>query len=219
MSTPQQEKTTAPATTAPAPAVDGSTALNSKRRKLLYGILMGSLAVHVFALAVFGSIKLVQYLTKEETVFEAPPPSKTYEPRKVELKVKVQKRNAYTRASQNELALQLYNMGFFAPQQAAPALVCLDMMDFEGKDELMQKISVNGDLFQQLQAMAMMAMGLAQRYEPQNAAMVAQLAPSLGIQIPTAAAAEMPAEMPGEEENGITKKAREKSNATTEVNS
>lgn len=135
-----------------------------------------------------------------------------------DIKVKVQKRNAYTRASQNELALQLYNMGFFAPQQAAPALVCLDMMDFEGKDELMQKISVNGDLFQQLQAMAMMAMGLAQRYEPQNAAMVARLAPSLGIQAPTAAAAEMPAEMPGEEESGVTKRAREQSNKATEVN-
>ena len=73
-------------------AADGSEVLNSRRRKLLYGILFGSLAVHVFALAVFGSIKLVQYLTKEEVVFEAPPPSKTYEPRKVELKVKVQKR-------------------------------------------------------------------------------------------------------------------------------
>ncbi len=52
---------------------------------------MGSLAVHVLALAIFGGIKLVQYLAKEEVVFEAAPPSKTYEPRKVELKVKVQK--------------------------------------------------------------------------------------------------------------------------------
>jgi hypothetical protein len=77
---------------ATAPKVDGHAVLGNRRRKLMYGILMGSLAVHVFALVVFGSIKLVQYLTKEETVFEAPPPSKTYEPRKVELKVKVQKR-------------------------------------------------------------------------------------------------------------------------------
>ena len=86
--------TSADRTTAPqaALAVDGPTALNTRRRKLLYGILMGSLAVHVLGLVVFGSIKLVQYLTKEEVVFEAPPPAKTYEPRKVELKVKVQKR-------------------------------------------------------------------------------------------------------------------------------
>lgn len=75
-----------------APAQSGQEVLGSRRRRLLQYILLGSLAVHVFALAVFGSIKLVQYLTKEETVFEAPPPTRTYEPRKVELKVKVQKR-------------------------------------------------------------------------------------------------------------------------------
>ena len=86
--------TSADRTTVPqaALAVDGPSALNARRRKLLYGILMGSLAVHILGLVVFGSIKLVQYLTKEEVVFEAPPPAKTYEPRKVELKVKVQKR-------------------------------------------------------------------------------------------------------------------------------
>lgn len=66
--------------------------LATKRRKMLNYILLGSLGVHLLAGAVFGSIKLIQYFSKEEVVFEAPPPSKTYEPRKVELKVKVQKR-------------------------------------------------------------------------------------------------------------------------------
>lgn len=70
---------------------DGFTVLNSRRRNLLRYILLGSLAVHVLGMVVFGSVKLVQYLTKEDVVFEAPPPSITYEPRKVELKVKVQK--------------------------------------------------------------------------------------------------------------------------------
>lgn len=65
---------------------------SSRRRSLLRYILLGSLAVHVLAMVVFGGIKLVEYLTKEEVVFEAPPPTRTYEPRKVELKVKVQKR-------------------------------------------------------------------------------------------------------------------------------
>ena len=64
----------------------------SKRRNLLRYILFGSLAIHVLGMAVFGGVKLVEYLTKEEVVFEAPPPTRTYEPRKVELKVKVQKR-------------------------------------------------------------------------------------------------------------------------------
>ena len=72
--------------------VNGKEVLSSRRRNLLRYILLGSLGAHLLAGVIFGSIKLVQYLNKEEVVFEAPPPSKTYEPRKVELKVKVQKR-------------------------------------------------------------------------------------------------------------------------------
>jgi hypothetical protein len=52
--------------------------------------------------------------------------------------------------AQNELALQLYGAGFFAPQNARAALTCLDMMDFEGKDKLMQTISRNGTMMQQI---------------------------------------------------------------------
>lgn len=72
--------------------VNCSQTLESRRSKLLRYVLLGSLGVHVLAGVIFGSIKLVQYFSKEEVVFEAPPPAKTYEPRKVELKVKVQKR-------------------------------------------------------------------------------------------------------------------------------
>lgn len=68
-----------------------TSALAKKRRGLLYYLLLGSLAVHVGGLLVFGGIQLVKILAKEDVVFEAPPPAITYEPRKVELKVKVQK--------------------------------------------------------------------------------------------------------------------------------
>ncbi|MBR0057364.1 MAG: hypothetical protein IJP66_08555 [Kiritimatiellae bacterium] len=66
-------------------------ALRARRRAMLRYILLGSLAAHVVALLVFGGIRLAAYLAREEVVFEAPPPSITYEPRKVELKVKVRK--------------------------------------------------------------------------------------------------------------------------------
>lgn len=69
-----------------------STALVSSRRKMLRYILLGSLAVHILGMIVFGGIKLAQYLMTEEVVFEAPPPAKTYEPRKIELQVKVKNR-------------------------------------------------------------------------------------------------------------------------------
>lgn len=83
-----------------------------------------------------------------------------------DIKVKVQKRDAYSRVAQNELALQLYSAGFFLPQSATTALVALDMMDFEGKDELVRKLSENGTLYQQLQQMAQIAATLAQTYQP-----------------------------------------------------
>ena len=65
--------------------------LATRRQRLLRGVLLGSLGLHVLAMLIFGGIRLVQYFTQEETVFEVSPPSRTYEPRKVELKVKVQR--------------------------------------------------------------------------------------------------------------------------------
>ena len=47
-----------------------------------------------------------------------------------DVEVSAQKQNPYTKNSQNELALQLYGAGFFAPQNGDVALACLDIMDF-----------------------------------------------------------------------------------------
>ncbi len=79
---------------APAAASPAKTfaILSDRRKRLLRFVLIGSLGLHVLAMLIFGGIKLVQYFTEEETVFEVPPPARTYEPRKVELKVKVQRR-------------------------------------------------------------------------------------------------------------------------------
>lgn len=59
-----------------------------------------------------------------------------------DIRVEVQKRNAYTRTSQNELALQLYQLGVFNPMMAQQSLMLLDMMDFDGKEALMQKLQM-----------------------------------------------------------------------------
>ena len=68
-----------------------------------------------------------------------------------------QKQSSYTKIAQNELAIQFYSMGFFNPQLADQALLTLGMMDFDGKDELMQKIATSAMQFQQAQMV--MAMG------------------------------------------------------------
>lgn len=140
-----------------------------------------------------------------------------------DVKVKVQKRNAYTRTAQNELALQLYGAGFFAPQQATPALQCLEMMDFEGKDELMQKISQNGTLFQMLQQTQAVALWLAQLVDMKSGSnLTEQLAAQFQGAGPVMMATQAPGEMPnldgGEAESGITARARERAAKTTEAN-
>lgn len=68
-----------------------------------------------------------------------------------DVKPRAQRQNPYTTLSQNELALQFYNMGFFNPQLAEQALMCIDMMDFEGKEKIKQSIQNNSMLQQQLQ--------------------------------------------------------------------
>lgn len=58
-----------------------------------------------------------------------------------DVKVSAQKRNAYSRLSQNELAMELYRMGIFEPGREEQAMNCLELMDFDGKDELMRSLT------------------------------------------------------------------------------
>ena len=92
-----------------------------------------------------------------------------------DIKVAAQSKNAYSKNSQNELALTLYQQGVFNPQQVDQSLMLLDMMDFEGKDDLRSKIAQMGTLQQQLAQMSQIALMLAQQYEPQMADQIAQM--------------------------------------------
>ena len=83
-----------------------------------------------------------------------------------DIEITAQKQSPYSKMSQNELALQFYQAGFFNPQMADQALACLDMMDFDRKQFIMQKIAQNGGMYQQMlmmqQQMLMMAQALDQ---------------------------------------------------------
>lgn len=68
-----------------------------------------------------------------------------------DMKVSAQKATEYSKMAQNELALQLYQLGMFAPNNADPAMACLEMMDFDGKDQVLQRVQQNGTLFQMVQ--------------------------------------------------------------------
>ena len=82
-----------------------------------------------------------------------------------DLEVSSQKANAYTKMSQNELALQFFNLGFFNPQMADMAVMALDMMDFDNKDMVIDKISQQGLMYQQLVQTQQMCIQLCQRID------------------------------------------------------
>ena len=91
-----------------------------------------------------------------------------------DIKVSAQKQNVYTKVSQNELALQFFQHGFFNPQMTDQALMCLDMMDFDGKDSIMQKVARNGTIYQKLMQYMQIALTLAQAVNPSTAQMISQ---------------------------------------------
>jgi len=86
-----------------------------------------------------------------------------------DIQVSAQKQNAYSKMAQNELAVQMLQMGVFNPNNAVQSLMLLDMMDFKGKEELIRKIRQMMTLQQQVQMWQQMALGLAAKYEPQTA--------------------------------------------------
>lgn len=66
-----------------------------------------------------------------------------------DISVSAQKQSAYSRMSQNEMALQFYSAGFFDPRNAQAALLCMDMMDFDRKEMVMQRIAANAQQYAQ----------------------------------------------------------------------
>lgn len=68
-----------------------------------------------------------------------------------DIKVRAQKSNPFSKMAQNEMAKEFFGMGFFNPQLADQALACMEMMDFEGKTSMINRIAQNGTLFQQVQ--------------------------------------------------------------------
>lgn len=82
-----------------------------------------------------------------------------------DVKVKAQRQSPFSRMSQNELAMELFGKGFFNPQIADQSAVAVGMMEFEGKDEIMQRIEQNGLMAQQIKQMQQQMLMLGQMAE------------------------------------------------------
>ncbi|MBQ3947654.1 MAG: hypothetical protein II656_03945 [Ruminococcus sp.] len=83
-------------------------------------------------------------------------------------KIVAQKQSPFQREAQNQLAIQLFQMGVFNPQMADQVLPFLDIMQFEGIDAIKKKVSANGKMYQQLLQMIQLAQQMAQILDAQD---------------------------------------------------
>lgn len=67
--------------------------------------------------------------------------------------VKPQKRSPYSKMAQNELAKEMYTMGFFNPQLAEQTMTALELMDFDGKEKVKDKVQQGQTLMNQMAMM------------------------------------------------------------------
>lgn len=70
-----------------------------------------------------------------------------------DIKITAQKRSAISREVENQRATELYAAGFFNPERAQEAMIALDMMEFEGKDKVLEKVMQGQTLMNVLQQM------------------------------------------------------------------
>ena len=135
-----------------------------------------------------------------------------------DIEITSEKANPYKKMEINDLALSFYNAGFFNPQMSDQALACLGMMDFNKKDEVMQKISENGTLAEMLLLYQQMALQFAQQISPQLGEQVAQQILSQGGQaVPSDMGLEA-TEVSGESsEHPFVQRAREGARQSTQV--
>lgn len=84
-----------------------------------------------------------------------------------DIKIKAQKKNPFSRMEQNERAKELYGLGFFNPERAQEAMGALEMMEFEGKDKVLEQVrngqtllNICQQLSQQLNQMALIVQTL-----------------------------------------------------------
>ena len=75
--------------------------------------------------------------------------------------IKPQKRSPYSKMAQNELAKELYQMGFFNPQLAEQSLTALDLMDFDGEEKVKDKVQQGQTMLNQMAQMQMQMQQMA----------------------------------------------------------
>lgn len=90
-----------------------------------------------------------------------------------DLEISAEKDSPYRRMEMNELSLNFYGIGFFDPANADRALSALAMMEFKGKDDVVNRIKANGTIYQKLLQYQEIALSLAATVDPAMAESIA----------------------------------------------
>jgi hypothetical protein len=134
-----------------------------------------------------------------------------------DIKVTAEKESPYSQLSQNELALQFYGNGFFNPELADQALACIDMMEFPGKDRVVQKIQANGTMYQMILQMQQQMLQMSQVIDAQNGTNMADQMAAGILNQPQVQPGNIDTDIyTGNEENSIVSNARERAASSTE---
>lgn len=68
-----------------------------------------------------------------------------------DVKIKAQKQSPFSTMANNEQYLNFFKAGMFNPQIADQSLLCVELLEFEGKENLIRKLKENGTLLQTVQ--------------------------------------------------------------------
>ena len=136
---------------------------------------------------------------------------------------KASRRSPFSKAAQNEFAKELFGMGFFNPQISDQVLACLDMMDFDGKQEVVQRVQQNGTMYQQIQMLQQQVaqlQAIITGQMPQQTGSVqgaGQPMPSGQIKQTSGDSSQLAKIFDDAAENSIVNKAREKAQNVTNI--
>lgn len=85
-----------------------------------------------------------------------------------DIKVQSQKQSPFSREAQNERAKELYGLGVFNPQTATQALAMLEMMEFEGIENIKQVVQENNIVRQMTEQLCQIAIAMATTIDTTN---------------------------------------------------
>lgn len=82
--------------------------------------------------------------------------------------IRAAKQSAYSREAQNNMALQFYSAGFFAPNNADASIACLNMMEFDGKEQVIEQVRQNQTLLKMVMQLQQQMMQMGAVIDAQN---------------------------------------------------